>query len=725
MVQQAYDDPFNGLTPDKINELEERRIDKLNQAGINEEEVLDSATQNGNNWNSYSNENIVRGKADVDFAFRDQWNTVERSEFMRLGKPPLQFNVTYDAIKKAVGENRKNRPDLMVRSINGQASQEELTLRANLLRTIAYQSQNDLVYQTAFKSAASLGFGAFQVDVDFESPRSFNKVIRYKIIPDATTCTWDPTALMPHKGDGNFCSRSFVFTENEFFATFPYISDPVSWVDPFMLLDYQSQTRNLIVVQDYFQKDWYPLTIYRLSNNTTVTADQWEDMQLQFARRKELARESIVVGGIILNEIPKIMMERQTQDYTIRHYRMLRNQIIDFTDWKSKQLPIPFVDCDSYYIEGRQYTKSLIHEAKDAQKTLNYYKSEITAEIKNRRREQWTGTPDNIKGYEQMWRNPEQQIGILLACPDPKTGAMPQKMPAWEISQGLLANAQAAYQDVQQILGYTDSQNSVSADSSGRSRRERKMEGMNANYVLYDNFRQSVEQGGRITNDLLKYIIGDDERQLSITKKDGTSEKIVMNKKAADDKMLNTLSHGEFDVEICAGPSSASQREISLEFFKETMAIAPQQFPLIADLWVENLDLESMPTMRDRFKTLVPPEILAREEGKPPPPPKPDPQAMMAQMEMAEKKADIQAKMDKTKIEEGKLQIQQKQLQFEEMELKIELYELQQKLKQDDKDHHMDIAKLEIGHREKLTGVLADLHKHENEMKVKIPKVTD
>ena len=33
--------------------------------------------------------------------------------------------------------------------------------------------------------------------------------------------------------------------------------------------------------------------------------------------------------------------------------------------------------------------KSFIHEARDAQKFINYVGSEVAAEIKNRRREQW------------------------------------------------------------------------------------------------------------------------------------------------------------------------------------------------------------------------------------------------------------------------------------------------------------------------------------------------
>jgi hypothetical protein len=719
-MEQKFNDVNMILTPTEINEMEERRIVRLDEANIDEEFVIDQATLNFNNWNGYFNENIVRGKADVDFTFRDQWTVVERSEFQRLQKPPLMFNVLYDVVKKEVARNRRNRPDLMVRSLNGKASQEELSLRANLLRTIAYKSQNDLVYQTGFKSAISLGFGAFQIGVDYEGSRSFNKVIKYHIITDPTTCSWDPTALMPHKGDGNFCSRSFVLTRDEFFATYPFIQEPKSWIDPFMLLDYQAQTRDLIVLQDYYLKEWYPLIIYQLTNGMVVTKAQWDNLQSEFAKRREMARDAIVVGGIILNEIPQIKAERQTQDYRIMHYRLLRDQIIDFAEWKSRQLPIPFIDGDSYYIEGRQYTKSLIHEAKDAQKCLNYEKSEIVAEIKNRRREQWIATPDNIKGYEQQWRNPEVQIGALIAQPDPRSGAMPIKSPAWEISGALLENARASYQDILEIVGMTQGQEGQGRDISGKARKERKLESDEAAYVFFDNFKQALEQGGRITNDLLTYVIGNDERQMTINKRDGSSESIVLNQRKGD-KLLNVLSEGEFDVEIAAGPDSATQKQIALEFFQETMAVANSPaFPLVADLWASNLDMEQMPQIKERFKTMVPANILAKEEGKEPPPPKPNPQEELAQAEIKSKLADVEAKQAKAQNEKQKLLLQEKELELEKIKIIMTARELDAQIKQDQRDHEMNLKQTEITHRGKLVDTLAGIHKHEQTIKSKI-----
>ncbi len=713
MEREANDTP--DFSPEQINEMEEKRIAALDDAGINEHEVLSDTNKELNTWNSYFQENITRGKDDLNFCLRDQWTAVERSEFTRLFKPCLTFNKLYDNTKKIVGEQRKNKPDLMVRSLTGKAAQEQIDLRADLVRTIAYQSQNDLVYQTAFRSSLMMSYGAFQIALDYESARSFKKTIKYDLITDATMCAWDATAVKPHKGDGNYCSRRYIYTRDEFFATYPYVTNPVSYVDPYMLLDLQWTTRDTITVCDRFKKEWFPLTIHALSNGMVVTEDEWKEAQETFHYQRKITEGSIV-AKIIENGIPKIVNTRLTQDYRIMHYRLIRDQIIDFSEWPSRQLPIVFVDGDSYWIEGRQYTRSFIHEARDAQKLLNYSRSETAAELKNRRREQWIGTPDNIAGYEQDWRNPELQVAMLRARPDPKTGHLPQKMPAWEVSQGLFMTSQAATQDIKEILGFSESDALQGRDISGKARRERKMEGSMSAYVYFDNLNQALEQGGRIVNDLLPYVIGDEERHMIITKADKKTQSIILNKQEKDGSVSNQLDKGEFDVEISTGPSFAVQKEIALEFLAETLQAFPQAFPLIADLWSKNLDVQFMPQISERFKSLVPPEIIAKEEGTEPPPPKADPQQQMMEAEMQEKQAEIQAKMKKLELDEQRLQIEKAELMLKahkiQSDAQLNVFDHKANIEKSRITHDLDHKKADHDFTHKITGILADLHKH-------------
>jgi glutaredoxin-related protein len=735
-MERETDDVNQDLDPDKLNEMEEKRINDLDEAGIDENKVLETAGKHMNIWQSYFGENITRGKDDMNFVLRDQWTAIERSEFTRLFKPAMTFNKLYDATKKIAGEQRKNKPDLIVRSLTGKATQEQINLRADLVRTISYQSQNDLIYQSAFKSALMMGYGAFQICLDYESPRSFNKTIRYDLISDPTRTAFDPTALKPHKGDGNYCARYYVFSRDEFFATYPYVTNPVSYIDPYMLLDFQWQTRDTITVCDYFVKEWYPMILYHIEQDGqkfSASESEWEKIKKDYKKQKEIVSETESVRRIIDTMEPRIIGERQTQDYRIMHYRMIRNQIIDFSEWPSKQLPIIFVDGDSHFIEGRQYTRSFIHEARDAQKCVNYFGSEIAAEVKNRRREQWLGTPDNISGYEQDWRNPELQMGILRAKPDPKTGQMPTKQPAWDLSPAIMQNFQRATQDIREILGFSETEALQGRDISGKARRERKLEGSMSAYVYFDNMNQAVEQGGRVCNDLLNYIIGEDERTMVLSKKDGKTETVTINEKMSDGNIKNDIGVGDFDVEIDSGPSFAVQKDIAIEFMQETLNANPQVFPLIADIWASQLDVQFRDQMKDRLKTMVPPEIIAKEEGKAPPPPKPNPQMILMQAELQGKQAEIKNKMKEVELKSQKLELEAQELELKKAEMFLKAQETQDKAQADVYKHQLDVKQAEIvhGHNQqkshldfthKMTGLLTDIYKHENPVEKKASK---
>jgi hypothetical protein len=481
-----------------------------------------------------------------------------------------------------------------------------------------------------------------------------------------------------------------------------------------------------MVLCDYYVKEWYSFMLYKLSNGEFVTEEQWEMMQDKIKMQREIAKESSVVGDLILKEIPYIVNKRQSQDYNIMHYRMIKDKIIDFTRWPSKQLPIIFVDGDSQYVDGKQYTKSFIHEARDAQKFINYVGSEVAAEIKNRRREQWVGTPDNIIGNEQMWRNPELQMGILIAKPDPKTGLLPQKVSPWDMSQEMLMQYQRGNQDIREIMGFSEGQSLQGRDISGVARRERKVEGSMSSYVFQDNLNQAIEQAGRVVLDLLPVIYGGDERHVIISKTDGKTKSMILNKQNSDGSKENELSAGEYDIEIDTGPSFAVQKEIALEFFQQTIAANPQTFNLIADLWAKNLDIQFMPQVAERFKLLVPPEVLAKEAGEPPPPPKPDPQAMMMQQQMKMAEQEMAVKEQKMQIESAQLQeraqeleIRKEKHQLEKLEMLLKAKEMAEKNNLEKQGHRIDMHKTDVEYATKIASLLADLnnshHQREHE----------
>jgi hypothetical protein len=268
---------------------------------------------------------------------------------------------------------------------------------------------------------------------------------------------------------------------------------------------------------------------------------------------------------------------------------------------------------------------------------------------------------------------------------------------------------------------------------SGKARRERKLEGSMSAYVYFDNLNQAIEQGGRVVLDLLPVIAGENERHMVVSKSDGRTDSITLNKIVGQSEngepiKDNTLEGGDYDVEIDTGPSFAVQKDIALEFFQQTLQANPQTFPLIADLWAKNLDVQYMPQIAERFKTLVPPQILAKEEGKELPPQPPSPQEQMARQQMQQQQQMMAMNEQKMKIEEQQLMERAEELRIrkekhllEQAEMILKAQEMQEKMgleKQKIKVEHgkllLDADRAEKDFSSKLASVLTDIHKHNN-----------
>ena len=83
---------------------------------------------------------------------------------------------------------------------------------------------------------------------------------------------------------------------------------------------------------------------------------------------------------------------------------------------------------------------------------------------------------------------------------------------------------------MREILGFSENEALQGHDMSGKARRERKIEGSMSAYVWFDNLNQAIEQGGRVVLDLLPVIAGEHERHMVISKADGRTESITLNK---------------------------------------------------------------------------------------------------------------------------------------------------------------------------------------------------
>lgn len=722
---------INPIPEDEIQEIEDERIAKLEEAGIDESAVISEMHRFMGGWQAINTDNDNHGRDDLNFLYVDQWSAQERSEFLRLQKPALQVNKMYDPYRKIMGEQRANTPQIKVKSLTGKATDESVLLHSDMLKRIAYSSNSKKVYQNCFQSALSYSYGAFLVDFDYESSDSFHKEIIYRWKMQPEKCFWDARAIEVHKGDGNFCGCYLSLSHEEYDARYPNAPHPTSFSDPQLLTQFQWYSRNSIVVCDYWVKEYYTKVVYELGNEEVVTKEEYQELKSLHEKTTKHIERSIPEGfpddddsiQFITGMVPamlEIVQERVTDDYKIMHYRCTADKILEFSEWPSTFLPLVFVPGEIFYKEGMIHTRTFINQGKDAQRTINYLACEIAGQLKNSSRSQWLATPANIVGpdMEFQWRNPEAQMGALIAIPDPTTKLMPQKQTPSEIPQSLFIHYERSTRDLKEVLGVHDTQLDNGVEDSGRAIFNRQIQAVGSSAIFFDNLNAAIEYGARAALDMLPKVY-DTKRTLTLTRANGQQYTVTINQKMPDGSIKNEVSKSDLDLELEAGPSYAIQKQQAVEILVKLISASPEVFPIVADLLAKNLDLEFSQQLVERLKTLVPAHILAKEEGREPPPPPPNPQEEMMKKQMMLADAKLEEQNHEIKVREQRLVIDQERAQLEKAQILLDLQELQHKMRESEARDATENNKAQLNYSAKIAQIIANIDKgkHDNSLR--------
>ena len=627
----------------------------LSDSGLSENDVLNNISTKVHTWTTYFQHNNDRGRMYKNFLMGNQWESKEIEYYKRRNKRPLTFNKLYAFVMQLIGEQRVISPSLKVIPINYKLDDPRVSkmidLREDIVKSIEYNSRTNLAYQMTYKNQLEFGYGALMVCPDYLSENSFDQELRIIGIRDPERCYWDLVCDEIDKSDGEYCGYVSYISKSEFKKKYPNID-----LKEIQNLNFVGQnntnfywiTQDNVTVADHFQKIWKKKKIYRLSDNSVVDD---KNLESELKRKREILRMSQQLEMLSeaegrpleltrgLEEI-KIEDERTASYCDIKHYRIVRNKIIEENIFPGKYLPIVFVDGDSYYIEGKQYTRTFIQFAEDAQRFINYCASETMNYIRGGRKEKFLATKQHTEGYEAYWSGLDNDNVALYYNPDPRT-ERPTYIPPFEIPQTLLQQYQRAENDLYTILGrYEAVLGAKSKEISGIALDKRIAQG-NITALLYpDNLLLAQNQIGRIILNLLP-IVYDTYRTVMIDK-DESRQSIEINKRVGKDKIENEIDSSEFEIEITAGSSFATQKAESYAQLMDLISKIPEIGKIAPDLAAANLNLSNTPKLVERIRKHLIPQIAMAERGEEIPPPQPDPQEvlMRSMAESEQKKAD-------------------------------------------------------------------------------------
>lgn len=380
-------------------------------------------------------------------------------------------------------------------------------------------------------------------------------------------------------------------------------------------------------------------------------------------------------------EIVRIEEKRPSKKHKIIHYRIAGDYELDKTEFPSEQLPLVFVDNNSYYDKtGKQITRSFFGDCRDTQRYINYLRTQSAYILKVSRYDQWIGSKKNVSSMDTQrnWKDPTAIQG-MLTYDESAEGYKPEQIRPPELSQSLFQQYELAIQDLYTSTGlYPARMGQAGDEASGAAIDARTRQGSYATYVFFNSINRAIATGGEIVNEMIPRVY-DSERVLTLMMPDKGIQNVTINREIDEygESIENDIRKGTYQVRLKPGPSYEGQKEQALFALREVLQADPTSWTLIADLFAENLPLANTIEIKNRLKTRVPPQIIeAGKTGQMPQQQGPTPEQQAIQLQQQEMQQNAAFKAKELELKDKEIQLKQQEI-IQEAQFKIQELETQ------------------------------------------------
>jgi hypothetical protein len=610
---------------------------------------------------------------DLKFArLSEQWPEQIRKQREVDGRPILTINKMPAFIRQVVNDSRQNRPQIKVKPVDDKADIDTANVLEGLIRNIERTSKADVAYDTAVDYAVSMGWGYIRVNIDYEYDDTFDKCLKIERIANPFSVYGDPYSTSMDGSDWNRCWITELKSKEEFKAKWKN-ADPVDWES----LGYDNlkapwRDSDDILICESWHREETEREIYQLSSGEIVGKQEYE-----------AGRDIFEMAGIVP------VNNRTTKAYKITQRIMTGAEILEENEWLGRYLPIIPVYGEELNVEGKRYFRSLIHNAKDAQRMFNYWRTTITELVALAPRVPYIGEEGSFDA-DPNWLTANSQNHAFLQYA--RGTNPPQRQPLdGGGAAGAMSEALAASDDMKSIIGmYDASLGQRSNETSGRAIMARQREGDVNTFHFIDNLARSIRHVGCVLIDLIPKVYSG-QRIVRIIGQDDSEEVAKIGQQEEQGEMpeqegmiegaerIYDLGLGRYDVAVDTGPSFTTRREEQAQQMIELIRGYPQAAPLIGDLLVKSLDWQNAEEISERLKAMLPQQIndgipaevqQQIQEG----------QQRLQQLEQENQqlKGKAQGDMMKGQIDQQKLEIDRQKMQIEAYKAETERMQAEQ-----------------------------------------------
>lgn len=548
-------------------------------------------------------EKTPREKSLDDLKFRagDQWPINVKTARDIDKRPCLTINRLPALIKQVTNDARQNRPQLKIIATDD-STEEVAEVLEGMCRYIQTASNADIAYDTACDAQVTMGFGYFRVITEYSDEMSFDQDIKIKRIKNAFTVYFDPNAVEPDYSDAKWCFIVEDLNKDEFKSQWPkaeVLSMDLSSIGDNMQ---DWMTEEYIRVAEYFYVEEEHKTIVLMSDGKIL--------------EKDMAEQLIESVGNTLSQPLTITQERETTLKSVKWCKMTAVDKLEEKDWAGKYIPVIPVLGEDLDIDGKRELIGLVRDAKDPQRSLNYWRTATTEAIALAPKSPWLIAEGQLEGYERFWQNANQANYSHLPYKPTSLNGQPVPPPTRNsVEPPIQAMGQASQQaesDLRSVTGVYDQREQQTKEASGKAIMARQRQGDTSNFNYIDNLSRSIRHLGIILLDLIPKIY-DAPRATRITHADDSTEMVKLNQpfQGKDDngnpvQKIYDVTTGKFDVTVDIGPSFATKRAETADAIQTLVQAYPPLMDKAGDLMVKAMDFPQADELAER---LAPPGV--------------------------------------------------------------------------------------------------------------------
>ena len=562
---------------------------------------------------SVESTNRKEGVEDLKFLNNEQWSQADASARAADGRPCITENRLPTFANQIKNDQRQNRPSIVVSPMGDKAAKKDAKMLRGMIRAIERDSNAEVAYDTGFASAVDNGWGYWRVITEYESDKSFDKILSIKSIPNPMNVYLDP-ARTPYGLDAGWGFISEMLAKDEFEREYPDAS-PIAWGETGIgESDKDWITAEEIRVAEYYYFEYDERELILLDNGH----QGWED---------EL-HESVVAA--ISSGRVKVMTRRTVHTRKLKWAKITAIEVLDSKDCDGQYVPI--IECDGTIlnINGKITKKGIVRDAKGPQKMLNYYSTLETENVALQPKAPWIMEEGQVEGHEDKWQAANRKSFSYLLYKASSVGGKPapppQRQPFAGPPAAILAAKQGTVEALKAVTGirFDATMSERMTDESGRAIRELTKNANLGAYHYIDNFGRALKNTGIVLVDLIPYTY-DTKRIVSILDETGAEDRVMINPSMATAhaevigdtpdaqgarvKMFNPKI-GRYQVTVTIGPSYATKRIEATESQLDFIKVVPQIGQVIADLVAKNSDWEGSEEIAARLAKSIPPNLL-------------------------------------------------------------------------------------------------------------------